>query len=153
MTIGFMEWMHGWIALFLFSTVAMLAVWLLGYDELLSLIARAPFWMGIVFIVSSLVMGRLGMISGGCENACRVGSQPDCGRHKRRHMVKKMTWLKCWFASIGCMLAASSLASVLGHEGISDTLAMAALFMTIPCFGGPVALSYLGMLDELERAQ
>ena len=153
MTIGFMAWMHGWIALFLFSTIAMLAVWLLGYDELLSLIARAPFWMGAAFIVSSLVMGRLGMISGGCENACRVESKPDCGRHKRRHMVKRMTWLKCWFAFIGCMLAASALAFVLGHVYISDTLAMAALVMTIPCFGGPVALSYLGMLDEVERPQ
>ena len=68
-------------------------------------------------------------------------------------MVKKMTWLKCWFAFIGCMLAASSLASVLGHEGISDTLAMAALSMTIPCFGGPIILSALGMLNEQEMAQ
>ena len=148
MTIGFMEWMHGWCAVFLFSAVAMLVVWLLGYDELLSLIARAPFWMGIVFIISSLVMGRLGMISGGCENACRVGSQPDRGRHRRRHTVKSMTWFKCWFASIGCMIAASASAFVLGHEGISDTLAMAALFITIPCFGGPIVLSALGMLDE-----
>ena len=153
MNIGFMVWMHGWCAVFLFYIIAMLAAWLLEYGELLGLIARAPFWIGIVFIISSLVMGRLGMISGGCENTCRVGSQPDCGRSKRQHIIKKKTWLKCWFASIGCMIAVSASVFVLGHEDISDTLAMAALYMTIPCFGGSVALSYLGILDEVERPQ
>ena len=51
MTISFMAWMHGWIALFLFYAVAMIAVWFLGYAELASLMAMAPFWIGIMFIV------------------------------------------------------------------------------------------------------